>query len=90
MMMGTSVLMPAWMFFDIYGLGPSWFSKFGPLLTANLVLLALLPLIIYGIEAQMLKVTRWLKKHVWYKNHENNNSDNIKFLEMNAGPEYEF
>lgn len=33
---------------------------------------------------------RWLKRKWWYAQHDNNHLDNIKFLELNAGPDYQF
>ena len=86
----NSVVMPCWISFDKYALGPAWFSNTAPLLTTNLVFLAIMPIILYGIEVQVLKIGRWLKAKIWYRGQANNNTDNIKFLEMNAGPEYEF
>jgi len=41
-------------------------------------------------EISELKLSRYIKTNFFYKNHSNNHTDNIKFLEMNVGPEYPF
>jgi hypothetical protein len=54
------------------------------------VILALQPIIYVSLEYCYLKCDRYVKKNHSYKNHKNNHTDNIKFLEMNVGPEYPF
>ena len=68
----------------------NWYKDIGPMLTLNLVFLAILPIVLVIGEYFSLKISRWMKRRVYYKGHENNMTDNIKFLELNAGPEYNF
>lgn len=70
--------------------GPTWYTDIGTQLTINLVLLSLLPLLIVLTEHVTLKLNRYMNINFWYKDHDNNNIDNIKFLELNAGPEHKF
>ena len=37
-----------------------------------------------------MRLNRFMSKKFWYAGHENNYIDNIKFLELHAGPEYLF
>ena len=41
-------------------------------------------------EYVYLKANRSYKERIKYSKHDNNKLDNIKFLEMNAGPDYPF
>lgn len=67
----------------------TWYEDISSQLTLTLIFLSLMPLILVYIEALQLKLTKWILKRK-YANHTNNNSDNIKFLELKSGPEYNF
>ena len=49
--------------------------------------LSLIPIFIVLVEMMRLRCVRFVKSKQ-YADHSNNESDNIKFLEMNGGPEY--
>lgn len=51
-------------------------------------MLSLQPIFIFICEAIYSRIIKYMQTNYWYKNHTNNNLDNIKFLELNAGPEY--
>jgi len=57
-------------------------------MTLTLLGLSLLPVIVVVGEQWRLKASRWMMKKYWYRTHDNNQSDHIKFLELNAGPEH--
>lgn len=67
--------------------GSTWYQDIGSQLAVTLFLLGLVPifmvLIDYYSYRMKLKFTTKL-----YKDHTNNQTDNIKFLELNAGPSY--
>ena len=54
------------------------------------MILSLRPVINVAAEVVFIKFDRWLKTKYLYSTHDNNQSDNIKYLELNAGPEYNF
>lgn len=70
--------------------GSSWYTDIGPQLTVSLILLSLQPLFNILAETIALKLSIWYKMNHSYGYHDNNHLDNIKFLEINAGPEYLF
>ena len=68
----------------------NWYRDTTSQLTAAIVVLTIQPLLLFVAEFSYLKVSRFYKKHLKYARHDNNKLDNIKFLEMNAGPDYPF
>ena len=54
------------------------------------MILSLRPVINVAAEVVFIKFDRWLKTRYLYSTHDNNQSDNMKYLELNAGPEYNF
>jgi len=68
----------------------NWYRDIGPQLILNLVFLSILPVIMVTAEYLQLRANRFFKRHFYYKGHNNNMTDNMKFLELNAGPEYNF
>jgi hypothetical protein len=52
--------------------------------------LTIQPILLFIAEFAYLKINRYYKENVKYSKHDNNKLDNIKFLEMNAGPDYPF
>lgn len=53
-----------------------------------MTVLALQPIQTVVSEALSLKVTRFLKLRFLYSDQFNNHNDNMKYLELHAGPEY--
>ena len=49
-----------------------------------------MPILTIFAEIFSLTAKRYMSKKFWYASHENNYIDNIKFLELHAGPEYQF
>ena len=70
--------------------GARWYPDIGPQLTLSLIILSLLPILSALAEGLHLRFMRYMQRHYWYARHTNNNLDNIKFLELHAGPEYQF
>lgn len=68
----------------------NWYKDIGPQLHLNLFFLALMPVFMIVGEWVSLKIVRFYKKKVSYRGQANNMTDNMKFLELNAGPEYNF
>ena len=64
-----------------------WYRQIGPELLTNVLVLALYPVISLIFEALLLKIKRSFKK-LAYASHNNNGTDNQKYLELKAGPEY--
>ena len=54
------------------------------------MVLSIQPIILFIAELAFLNINRSFKKNFKYAKHDNNKLDNIKFLELNAGPEYKF
>lgn len=67
----------------------TWYDDISSQLTLTLILLSLMPLVLVYIEAIHQRVTVAILKRS-YARHTNNRSDNIKFLELKSGPEYNF
>jgi hypothetical protein len=59
-------------------------------LTSAIIVLSIQPIILFIAELALLNINRSFKKNFKYAKHDNNKLDNIKFLELNAGPEYKF
>jgi hypothetical protein len=70
--------------------GAYWYQDIGNQLLICTLILSVQPLIILFLEVIWLKLDRYYKRNYSYKNHDNNHTDNIKFLEINVGPEYPF
>ena len=70
--------------------GAIWYSDIGYLLIINLLVLSVRPLLTIMYQALRLRIFRYNVLTHTYKNHTNNTEDNIKFLELSAGPEYKF
>ena len=68
----------------------NWYRDTSSQLTSAIIVLTLQPFLHFSAEYVILKVNRSLKLKYIYAKHDNNKLDNIKFLEMNAGPEYPF
>lgn len=49
-----------------------------------------MPILFFVAEAIFLVFNRSYKRNFKYAKHDNNHLDNIKFLELNAGPDYPF
>ena len=60
------------------------------MLIINLLVLSIRPILTIMFEVMKLRIFRYRVINYVYKNHTNNNEDNIKFLELSAGPEYKF
>lgn len=69
--------------------GSTWYQDIGTQLTLTIFFLSFIPAIMVTIDyfshKMQLAYTRKL-----YQSHTNNHTDNIKFLELNAGPNYNF
>lgn len=59
-------------------------------MTSALIVLSIQPILFFLAEVIHLKFSRSYKKNFKYSKHDNNKLDNIKFLELNAGPDYPF
>jgi hypothetical protein len=70
--------------------GASFYPDVGHQLVLNLLILSLRPVLNMSSEVLWTKLSRWVKTSFTYIAHDNNMSDNIKYLEMYAGPEYNF
>ena len=70
--------------------GSTFYPDVGHQLLLNLLILSLRPVINVSSEVAFIKFDRWLKTKYLYSIHDNNQSDNMKYLELNAGPEYNF
>lgn len=70
--------------------GASFYPDVGHQLVLNLLILSLRPLINVSFEVLWLKFSRYFRLNFLYSTHDNNLTDNIKYLELNAGPEYCF
>ena len=68
--------------------GPLWYPDFGKQMTMNLVVLAIRPFLHVFWESLLNSVNKCVKKSILYTKHRNNLVDNIKYIELNAGPEY--
>jgi len=68
----------------------NWYRDTSSQLTSAMLVLTFMPVLIFLVELVHLKVNRFYKKKFKYANHTNNHLDNIKFLELNAGPDYPF
>ena len=55
-----------------------------------MISLSVFPLIAFGIQKVIYQSTLYYLKNFRYVNHNNNHSDNLKFIELFAGPEYNF
>jgi len=70
--------------------GAIWYSDIGYLLIINLLVLSVRPILTIMYQVLRLRIFRYNVLTKTYKNHTNNTEDNIKFLELSAGPEYKF
>jgi hypothetical protein len=70
--------------------GATWYPDIGAQLIISAILLALQPVFNIIAEVFALKINRYMSRKYWYATHVNNHIDNIKFLELHAGPEYMF
>lgn len=68
----------------------NWYRDTTSQLTSAIIVLSIQPVLLFVGELCYLKLDRWYKKNIKYIKHDNNKLDNIKFLEMNAGPDYPF
>lgn len=68
--------------------GSRWYPDIGPQLTLSLLILSCHPILSVIWEWITLKITRSFLRNHWYAGQNNNHLDNIKFLELHAGPEY--
>jgi hypothetical protein len=68
----------------------NWYRDTSSQLTSAMLVLTFLPVLIFLVEVVHLNVNRFYKKTFKYASHTNNHLDNIKFLELNAGPDYPF
>lgn len=67
--------------------GSTWYQDIGSQLAVTLSLLSLTPILMVFIDYYSYKMKLAYTQKL-YKNHANNQTDNIKFLELNAGPNY--
>ena len=70
--------------------GVHWYPDIGNQLLICTIVLSLQPIICMILEFLHIKLDRYFKRNFTYKYLDNNHTDNIKFLEMNVGPEYPF
>lgn len=70
--------------------GSTFYPDVGHQLLLNLTILSFRPVINVAAEVTYVKFDRWLKLRYLYQTHDNNQTDNMKYLELNAGPEYNF
>jgi hypothetical protein len=70
--------------------GATWYSDICYLLMINLLILSIRPILTIMYQVIKLRLFRYRVINYAYKNHTNNSEDNIKFLELSAGPEYKF
>ena len=70
--------------------GDAWYLQFSTLLLVNTGILAVTPLAHALLSFVWLRASRFAKRNFIYANHSNNGTDNVKYLELNAGPEYLF
>jgi hypothetical protein len=68
--------------------GATWYPDIGAQLVISVCILAIQPVINIFAEICHLRFSRFMNRSFWYATHQNNYIDNIKFLEMHAGPEY--
>ena len=101
---GNSVLLPILVHanFQEYGLGlaslsgrntdfgATWYLDLGYQLCLNLFLLSLRPVFVSLEELAYHSFQQFIKLKLLYRTHDNNQYDNIKYLELHAGPEYPF
>jgi hypothetical protein len=59
-------------------------------MVTSLILMALIPIFVIAGEKISYKVQTAYLKHWKYATHHNNQTDNIKFIELYAGPEFIF
>lgn len=70
--------------------GAEWYPDFGEQMVVNLVILASRPMLHVLYELFVNRLTRCGRRYILYRKHDNNLIDNIKYIELNAGPEYIF
>lgn len=70
--------------------GHSWYNDIGNQLLIGMIVLSLQPIFNTFFELIVLKSLRYLRRFHFYRYHDNNQIDNIKFLELYAGPEHQF
>lgn len=68
----------------------NWYRDTSAQLTSAIVVLSLQPILFFLAEVVFLNLSRSWKRNIAYARHDNNHLDNIKFLELNAGPDYPF
>ena len=68
----------------------NWYRDTASQLTSAIIVLTLQPILFFLSEVVFLKISKSWKRNVTYARHDNNHLDNIKFLELNAGPDYPF
>lgn len=70
--------------------GATWYPDIGPQLAINAIALSVQPILNVMAEMTKLRYMRHMQRTRWYARHDNNQVDNIKFLELHAGPEHQF
>lgn len=70
--------------------GATWYLDLGYQLCLNLFLLSLRPVFVSLEEHAYHTFQKFIKLNLLYRTHDNNQYDNIKYLELHAGPEYPF
>ena len=68
--------------------GPAWYPDFGLQMVVNLTILTFRPFLHLLAESVVNKTSRCIKSRCLYRTHGNNQTDNIKYVELNAGPQY--
>ena len=68
----------------------NWYRDTSSQLPSAIIVLSLQPILFFLAEVFHLKFSRSYKRNFKYSRHDNNKLDNIKFLELNAGPDYPF
>jgi hypothetical protein len=67
--------------------GAHFYQQYSSMLFLNLIVLAFRPIINLATEISWLKLMKQVKLKVLWRNHSNNETDSLKFLELYAGPE---
>lgn len=92
-----SIDYPGGLFDTVFSIGgrsgdfdSNWYRDTSSQLTSAILVLTFQPILFFMAEVVYLKFSRSYKRNFKYNNHDNNHLDNIKFLELNAGPDYPF
>lgn len=67
--------------------GAAFYSEYSTLLFLNLIILAFRPILNIAFELLFQLLMKHLKLNFLWKTHTNNDTDNLKYLEVFAGPE---